>query len=171
VAARLDDLARALIDALNAVVDERVRVFLEQNQRAARGYTQNDRPAWAPTKDTYLRAWRSLREEGQPGVRAVGRVRMMDEAASNRWVERAGAASIPRALATPQESEPKHLSIDEELWVELGARPKEWTREHGEDVLARYSMKYGMAEPEARALARVGAHFVPPHRRKRARAK
>ena len=80
-------------------------------------YTQHQRPAWAPTRLVYLRAWRALRDEGHPGVSAVGKTRLMSAAASKDWLARRSTKALHLKLVPATKP-----SVDEDVLAELGVR-------------------------------------------------
>ena len=105
-------------------IDERVqRLAREECARyfaalksGPRVYTQHDRPAWGNTKTLFLSGWRELHDAGHPGVRAVGKVREMSEAASEEYA-RGHAPKLRIVAAAP--SAPRDLETD--ALAELGA--------------------------------------------------
>jgi hypothetical protein len=105
--ATLDDVVRAI-----------VRQEIAKLASQTREYTQHHRPAWAPTRLVYLRAWRELRAEGHDGVTAIGKARLMSQSAANHWLSRSAKPREVKLSLVRQAPQ----SLDDQVMRELGAR-------------------------------------------------
>jgi len=112
------------VEQLRALIREELR-----NERVGRTvvmHSQRDgeRPAGAG-RIRYLRAWRALRDAGDPDVRTEGRARLMSPTAWARFVagekgERPVPAARPRLVAVPR---PSPVDVEARVLADLGARP------------------------------------------------
>ena len=111
------------VEQLRALIREELR-----HERAGRSvvmHSQRDgeRPAGAG-RIRYLRAWRALRDAGDPDVRREGRARLMSQSSWARFVagekgEKPAPAARPRLVAVPR---PSPVDVEARVLADLGAR-------------------------------------------------
>ncbi len=112
---------RAELFAEIAEIDSQL-AEIEEVDEGPRVYTQIQRPAWAPTKGTFLREWGISFRAGDEGVTEKGKCRLMTQAASDRVMARSKRRPL---RLVPSERPPND---DDAIRAALGLVPKAGAR-------------------------------------------